>query len=462
MTGAIDPYHRWLGIPPAEQPPHHYRLLGVSPFETDLAVIGSAADRQTVHVKSFLAGPDASAAERLLAEIGSARMCLFDPARRAEYDLKLRARLTAAEVAHAPFPANVDAAANQAFSRPLPRAAEAPPIAKIGTECEPIEPPPRQATDPKRLPPDRKSRISFPLFAVGGLAALVLAIVAALAIPGLFGSKKKPTEITGERKHVESPAVFKRTKDVKKSGVQAPSSVVPAAPEVPLRSLADEASQSFEVSKSPGSVKYEYSLDSPLGEGLDSKAPPDPDSPAASFKLVLLGARQALATRDLEMARALLAKARESNRSPLDRAESQHLETLEKYLAAFWQSVRLGLDQVKAGEKFTFETEEYELVKRSGEAVVYKVGGLERDTAIHELDARAAAAFAAHARQPGDPLALVQAGAFLALDQRDPSQRQWQTAHARQLWHEAAELGKEDRCLAKELGIDLSARPQRE
>ena len=24
----FDPYHIWLGIPPEEQPPNHYRLLG--------------------------------------------------------------------------------------------------------------------------------------------------------------------------------------------------------------------------------------------------------------------------------------------------------------------------------------------------------------------------------------------------------------------------------------------------
>ena len=29
----FDPYYRWLGIPPEEQPPDHYRLLGVKVFE---------------------------------------------------------------------------------------------------------------------------------------------------------------------------------------------------------------------------------------------------------------------------------------------------------------------------------------------------------------------------------------------------------------------------------------------
>lgn len=27
MFAPFDPYHRWLGIPPSEQPANHYRLL---------------------------------------------------------------------------------------------------------------------------------------------------------------------------------------------------------------------------------------------------------------------------------------------------------------------------------------------------------------------------------------------------------------------------------------------------
>ena len=42
MSDAFDPYHRWLGIPPDEQPPHHYRLLGINAFETDPEVIRDA------------------------------------------------------------------------------------------------------------------------------------------------------------------------------------------------------------------------------------------------------------------------------------------------------------------------------------------------------------------------------------------------------------------------------------
>ena len=31
----FDPYHDWLGIAPKDQPPNHYRLLGVDLFEAN-------------------------------------------------------------------------------------------------------------------------------------------------------------------------------------------------------------------------------------------------------------------------------------------------------------------------------------------------------------------------------------------------------------------------------------------
>ncbi len=55
MAG-FDPYRKWLGIPPAEQPPNHYRLLGIGLFESDAEVIASAADRQMSHVRNFQSG----------------------------------------------------------------------------------------------------------------------------------------------------------------------------------------------------------------------------------------------------------------------------------------------------------------------------------------------------------------------------------------------------------------------
>ena len=44
----FDPYHKWLGIPPKDQPPNHYRLLGLSLFESDPEVIRRLVTDQLV------------------------------------------------------------------------------------------------------------------------------------------------------------------------------------------------------------------------------------------------------------------------------------------------------------------------------------------------------------------------------------------------------------------------------
>ncbi|HEX7377054.1 MAG TPA: PA14 domain-containing protein [Pirellulales bacterium] len=93
MTEAFDPYRKWLGIPPEEQPPHHYRLLGVGTFEDDPDTIAIAADRQMAHLRTFQAGPHSALTQKLLNECAAARVCLLDLKRKAEYDRDLRARL---------------------------------------------------------------------------------------------------------------------------------------------------------------------------------------------------------------------------------------------------------------------------------------------------------------------------------------------------------------------------------
>lgn len=92
-----DPYHKWLGIPPAEQPPTLYRLLGISSGEQDREVIEEAALRQTAHVRTYQIGPNAAEATRILNEIAKARTILTNTAKRASYDASLRQPETSLE-----------------------------------------------------------------------------------------------------------------------------------------------------------------------------------------------------------------------------------------------------------------------------------------------------------------------------------------------------------------------------
>lgn len=86
----FDHYHLWLGIPPDEQPPTHYRLLGLRTFESDPRVIINASDRQMSHVRSFQHGPFGALSQRLLNEIAAARVCLLNRESKRDYDQHLR------------------------------------------------------------------------------------------------------------------------------------------------------------------------------------------------------------------------------------------------------------------------------------------------------------------------------------------------------------------------------------
>ncbi len=98
MADTFDPYHKWLGIPPEEQPSHHYRLLGLRLYEDDADAINHAADRAMAHVRSFQAGRFSLQSQQLLNELSAARVCLLDPDEKAAYDRELRVK-TAAKAA---------------------------------------------------------------------------------------------------------------------------------------------------------------------------------------------------------------------------------------------------------------------------------------------------------------------------------------------------------------------------
>ncbi|NUQ64445.1 MAG: SUMF1/EgtB/PvdO family nonheme iron enzyme [Pirellulales bacterium] len=89
----FDVYHRWLGIPPNEQPADYYRLLGLAKFETDPEVIRDAASRQMAHVRTYHLGQHAELSQRILNELAAARACLLNPAKKAAYDASLREKM---------------------------------------------------------------------------------------------------------------------------------------------------------------------------------------------------------------------------------------------------------------------------------------------------------------------------------------------------------------------------------
>lgn len=89
----FDPYYEWLGIPPKDQPAHHYRLLGVELFEEHRSAIDAAANRLMAYLQELSNGEDAALAQKLLNEVSAARVCLLNPKQKSRYDRKLKAYL---------------------------------------------------------------------------------------------------------------------------------------------------------------------------------------------------------------------------------------------------------------------------------------------------------------------------------------------------------------------------------
>ena len=85
----FDPYHKWLRIPPQEQPPNHYRLLGLEVVRIDPEVIDAAANRQMAYIQQL-----AGETWRFVAEITQRTirrtLVLLDQKKKTHYDAELR------------------------------------------------------------------------------------------------------------------------------------------------------------------------------------------------------------------------------------------------------------------------------------------------------------------------------------------------------------------------------------
>jgi hypothetical protein len=184
MSETFDPYHRWLGIRPKDQPPNHYRLLGVDLFEDDPEAIIDAAQRQMAHVRTYQLGPTSAISQKILNELAAAKACLLDPQGKAEYDTTLRAQIAATNPSPPP-PA-------QPPSPPSPTQSRRP------SSSSPPPPPPALAPPTKR-----------PWQVIAAMGAGAVLICLALGTVLLRSGGKKEKEVAqvqvASRSKVEGP-----------------------------------------------------------------------------------------------------------------------------------------------------------------------------------------------------------------------------------------------------------------
>jgi hypothetical protein len=198
---SFDPYYKWLGIPASEQPPNHYRLLGLSLFETNSDAIDNAADRQMAHLRTFQAGPEGAHSQRLLNEIAAARLTLLDPSRRWAYDDALRTQLAATPmVVEVPFTA-------PAFVPPPRPSSVLPPE----TTAQAVQVQPRKTSATARQPP-KDITVEIIKIIGGGIAGIVLATLLlrlgfGIDMTGMFPVEqpRRPPSVVKRPKPVERP-----------------------------------------------------------------------------------------------------------------------------------------------------------------------------------------------------------------------------------------------------------------
>jgi hypothetical protein len=196
----FDPYHKWLGIPPKDQPPNYYRLLAIDAFESDTEVIDAAANRQMAYVQQRATGEHIAESQKLLSELSVARLCLLDKKKKAVYDLQLKVNLAQqARRTGGPQekPPRKPPLADLKSAAPLAGRTKAPPV--VGALPPPVED--MSGEDAPYFQGFQWIRVLY--FVLGGGLFLVMALVILLIIvPG--GEKETNSKIDQAASEIEA------------------------------------------------------------------------------------------------------------------------------------------------------------------------------------------------------------------------------------------------------------------
>lgn len=454
----FDPYRKWLGIPPSEQPPNYYRLLGIALFEEDPDVIQNAADRQMAHVRTFKMSRYAGESQKLLNELSAAKVCLLTPDDKFEYDAHLHVELAPPEAVpvRAPEP-------------------QTPPPPPLGVVPPAMAEPPPPAAPPTVVPSIGRLGINIgPRIAPPVLEPTPVAVGAPVGVPVAVAATPVALAVTPVATAAPAP-VATAPVAIAPAGVAAGTAVLPGRPvPVPLAPVA-EPSASPDVNpvvrsgspvargRGPGGDKESSSLwmvilgigagvvviiglvialnqsahsgnpattkrpevkpPRPGGKTTDPRVEPpgkrpDPNefkaqpplelpmtsSNDAQLDKELTEVRHLLERRDIDAARKRLGEAGKHAKDAASKARVEQLEVLSTYLSNFWEGVRKGVFYSRLMDmmgkplqvKFSEGEREYELVKRDEDRVTYRVGGREQTHRMHDLPRQDAIAFARH------------------------------------------------------------------
>ena len=321
---SFDPYYKWLGISPKDQPPNHYRLLGIDLFESDPDVIAAAADKQMVHVRSFQTGEHSALSQKMLNEISAARVCLLDPQKKAEYDAALRAlsdgrKASTRSIPPVP-PQNV----------PPPWPSTAVPVPFNSQLSTPPNPP--TALPSVRTKLKKSSGGKQPWLVVGMIGAAAALLIVVLAVKyGRNGSEVASAQPKADHKAVNPTAPEptpkpETTPQEKPEPPQQPTVDPKAEPKAEPPKPEPEAEPKTETKPEPTSEPILRILEPKPEPSKEKLAPPD----EAAQKKVLETIREVYKdeyTNKAALAKKLVQKADETNNDPVARFVLLHEAT---------------------------------------------------------------------------------------------------------------------------------------
>lgn len=480
MAEPFDPYRKWLGIPPKDQPPHYYRLLGIATFEDDPDVIENAAARQMSHVRTFQTSKQHGAiSQRILTELSAAKLCLLTPERKAEYDDQLREGLAAAGQLSSTDAAGevaAEAADEEAAAEP-----ELPPLRRegevrwrTGAAVDGVsQPPPVPIPIPSVASPDAGNTVKFPSISrtrgptsasrpyrkrsVLPVVLMLVSLIALVALGGLAlvyanrqeaAADRPKSKPVSNKEKPSTPASAERRASAKASPTASEHTAFPVGT----------------ATSSVGSAPFESPLPSPAGVATAESTPSEPISPAQRDELIdqmrqaVFRSEQALKERqDTEFRQHFtLAEQVVAKKDLPDRAKFQEqvddLRVLKQLNDEFWAAVRDNvLNKLEVGEVIEFQQHKFELIGREGDIVEYRLNDLTHKHEVAQLEPKAAILIASKSIKWEEPVTFLPIAAFLSVDGKvtDDAERNF----GKQLFAIGRLIGKANPAIARKLGL---------
>lgn len=409
MQSPLDPYQQWLGIPPAEQPPNHYRLLGVRQFESDPEVIRRAASGRIAQIYAFSRGGHHELVQALIARIHIASDVLTDRARKAQYDGQLQAQ------AAAPLPV-----------QPV---AMAIPVSPPATDRAPLAGPAKAAP---MIAVANGSTLTTAGRNRGNGSQLHVALLVGVAVIGVIGlagllmvlGPQKMARSNGRRPEVRPQASRRLAADSSKRRPRA--AVRPEAAEKEDDAPAPKSSPSLRLSRAPMPNGPTSLAD--LLEKAD-------DSPANLGTVTgdLAAARQAMAHRDLEAAQKHIEAARRAAHAPREKDEVERLQKMLYTLQAFWKAVHEMFGHLRTLEELKIDGQIILVAEADKDQIILRSAGRNQIYGKENLPGKLAIYLAERGLAAGEKTRQLCFGTFHALDaqgNRQEARRCFQQAGA--------------------------------